>query len=124
MVIPMNYSYVMGTSNIEILKEKQFNIKKIGNSYGVTFDNEKIEDFENYIYENLNPGFWNEYLGKEKVFIFKHKNNEIEKFILNDENESEVLYLCNTFASCNFESIDTMLKENEFYKETYYKEYL
>ena len=67
----MNYSYLMGINNIEKLKQNNFKIKSFGNNYGVTFDENKIELFEKYICETLENGFWNEYLGKDKVFIFK-----------------------------------------------------
>lgn len=117
----MNYSYVMGINNIDKLKKGKFKIESFGNGYGLTFSDEEINLFEEYIYEELKNGFWNEYLGKEKVFIFKFKNGEIKKYILNDTNEQEILKLCCEFANCNFESIDKMLRNNSFYTESYYK---
>lgn len=116
----MNYSYVMGVNNINELKQNNFKLKSFGNNYGVIFDDNKIEKFEKYICETLNDGAWNEYLGKEKVFIFKFKNGEIKKYILESNNEKEILKLCCKFTDCKFESIDKMLRENSFYKETYY----
>ena len=65
----MNYSYVMGIDNINKLKEENFEIQQFGNSFGVVFSDEKIKLFEEYICKSLKNGFWNEYLGKEKVFI-------------------------------------------------------
>lgn len=116
----MNYSYVMGINNIDILKKDNFKIKSFGNNYGIIFDDNKIELFEKYICETLENGFWNEYLGKDKVFIFKFKNGEIKKYVLNNNNEKEILKLCQEFAECEFESIDKMLRDNSFYAETYY----
>ena len=116
----MNYSFVMGVNNIDELKRKGFEIKPYGDNYGLTFSNEQVNAFENYIYKNLKNGFWNEYLGNEKVFIFKFKNGNIKKYVLNKENENEVLELCKEFAGCDFESIDIMLKNNDFYAKTYY----
>ena len=118
----MNYSYLMGINNIDILKQNNFKIKYFGSNYGVIFDDNKIELFEKYISETLENGFWNEYLGKDKVFIFKFKNSEIKKYVLNKKNEKEILKLCCEFADCKFESIDKMLKDNRFYAETYYTE--
>ena len=117
----MNYSFVMGVNDINTLKENNFNIKSLDEDYGVTFTDEQINIFEEYIYNYLENGFWNEYLGKEKVFIFKFNNGEIKKYILNDENEKEILKLCCEFAEYEFESIDSMLRDNSFYQETYYK---
>lgn len=118
----MNYSYLMGINNIEKLKQNNFEIKSFGNNYGVTFDENKIELFEKYICETLENGFWNEYLGKDKVFIFKFNNGEIKKYILNKNNEKEILKLCCEFADYEFESIEKMLRSNSFYAETYYAE--
>lgn len=118
----MNYSYLMGINNIEKLKQNNFKIKSFGNNYGVTFDENKIELFEKYICETLENGFWNEYLGKDKVFIFKFNNGEIKKYILNKNNEKEILKLCCEFADYEFESIEKMLRSNSFYAETYYAE--
>ena len=116
----MNYSYVMGVNNINGLKQNNFKIKSFGDNYGVIFDDSKIEIFEKYIFETLEDGFWNEYLGKERVFIFKLKNGEIKKYILDSNNEKEILKLCCELADCKFESIDKMLRDNSFYAETYY----
>lgn len=120
----MNYSYLMGISNIDILKQNNFKIKYFGNNYGVIFDDNKIELFEKYISETLENGFWNEYIGKDKVFIFKFENGEIKRYVLNKDNEKEILKLCCEFTDFKFESIDKMLKDNTFYAETYYTEIL
>ena len=94
----MNYSYVMGVNNIDKLKENNFEIKVYDNNYGISFSDNKARIFEEYIYENLQNGFWNEYLGKEKVFIFKFKDGKIKRYILNNNNEKEILELCQEFA--------------------------
>ena len=117
----MNYSYVMGIENIDKLKENNFEIKPYGNNYGISFSSDKIEIFENFIFETLQNGFWNEYLGKEKVFIFKFNDGKIKRYVLNNDNEKEVLDLCQKFADCEFKSIDNMLRDNSFYAETYFK---
>ena len=117
----MNYSYVMGIDKINKLKEENFEIQQFGNSFGVVFSDEKIKLFEEYICKSLKNGFWNEYLGKEKVFIFKFKDGNIKRFILNKDNEKQILKLCCEFADYEFESIDKMLNENNFYAKTYFK---
>lgn len=117
----MNYSYVMGIENINKLKENNFEIKPYGNNYGISFSSDKIEVFENFIFETLQNGFWNEYLGKEKVFIFKFNDGKVKRYVLSKNNETEILNLCQQFANCEFESIDKMLNDNNFYAETYYK---
>jgi len=116
----LNYSYIMGIDNVDKLENNNFQLESYGNNYGVSFVDDKLNIFEEYIYETLKKGFWNEYLGKEKVFIFKFKNGEIKKYILNDDNEQEILKLCCEFANCEFESINKMLRDNSFYAKTYY----
>lgn len=116
-IINMNYSYVMGVSNIDKLKENDFEIEQYGSNYGISFPDNKSRIFEEYIYENLQNGFWNEYLGKEIVFIFKFKDGSVKRYVLNNYNEKEILNLCEKFANCKFESIDKMLKDNSFYRE-------
>lgn len=118
----MNYSYIMGVNNIDILKQNNFKIKQFENDYGVIFEDNKVELFEKYICATLENGFWNEYLGKDKVFIFKSKDGEIKKYVLNNDNEKEILKSCCEFAECEFESIDKMLRDNEFYAKNYYTE--
>ncbi len=63
----------MGINNIDALKKDNFKIKSFGNNYGVIFDDNKIELFEKYICETLENGFWNEYLGKDKVLSLNSK---------------------------------------------------
>lgn len=55
------------------MKTNNFEIKPYGNNYGISFSSDKIEMFENFIFDTLQNGFWNVYLGKEKGFIFKFK---------------------------------------------------
>lgn len=117
----MNYSYVMGVNNIDKLKQNNFKIKSFENDYGVIFTDDNIELFEKHICEELKNGFWNEYLGQEKVFIFKFKDGKIKRYVLNNDNEKEILQLCCEFAEYQFESIDKMLRDNDFYAKTYFK---
>ena len=116
----MNYSYVMGIRNVETLEQNKFGIKQFGNHYGITFPDEQIDFYEKFICQNIQNGFWNEYLGKDIVFIFKFKDGAIKKYVLNDGNEKEILNLCCEFAECEFTSIMEMLKDNKFYKENYF----
>ena len=117
----MNYSYVMGIDNIDELANNGFLIQKIDSDYGVSFSDDKISLFEDFICRNLANGFWNEHIGKEIVFIFKFDDGSIKRYLLNSDNESEILNLCRKFANCNFESIEKMLKGNEYYYEKYYR---
>ena len=116
----MNYSCAMAVNNIDELIENNFNVKRVDEDYVISFPDDKRDFYEKFITKNLTNGFWNEYLGKEKVFIFKFKDGRVLKYVLNSSNEEEILNLCREFANTNFESIDTMLRGNEFYKTNYF----
>lgn len=45
----MNYSYVMGVGDIEELKQKGFTVKEYGKNYGISFEDNKIKIFEDFI---------------------------------------------------------------------------
>ena len=98
----MARSYIMGQKNIT--KE---DINNIGGSIEKTTDNgylcvefpvSKTKEFEEMIVKKMEPGFWNEYLtNSEIVFIFKNKNNKIERFVLNEDNAHKICVLGNEF---------------------------
>ena len=113
-------SFIMGTD--DIIKSKLDSINATyeiedGKYYLTKIPKEKLSEYEKMITEYLKPGFWNEYISDEVVFIFKTPNNEILKFLWNDTNESEILSLCNKYANFNKTGIKEMLLGEEFYKE-------
>lgn len=115
------YSFVMGISDsILQLRELNFTIEKFGLNYGITFSKDNATVWENFISNNMKNGYWNEYLGDDIVFLFKHMNGKIEKYTLNADNESHILKLCSKFADCEFKSIKDMLQGNSFYNEKYF----
>lgn len=116
----MNYSYLMGVKDIKKLKNNGFIIEEINKDYGIKFTKEKEAFYEKFIIENLESGYWNEYLGDEFIFIFKFKNGNTKKYIYNKQNEEEILNLCCEFAKYKFTSLIDMLKETEFYAKNYF----
>lgn len=115
------YSYVMGVSDeIKKLEQYGFKIQNKGNNYMISFPQDKSIIWEEYISYEIKPGFWNEYIGKDIVFIFKFKDGNVKKYILDDSNKDKILKLCCTFANFEFESIEKMLKDNDFYNEHYF----
>ena len=116
----MNYSYIMGIKDISILKNKGFIIEKIKDNFGVVFESGKEKEYEEFITNNLEEGYWNEYLGERLVFIFKYPDSIVKKYIYSKENEQEILELCCRFAEYKFSSIKDMLMGNEFYKKNYF----
>ena len=114
------YSYAMGVSkDIYKLKGYGFIIKEDDGDYMVSFSENKSYLWEEFICRELKSGFWNEYIGDNKiVFIFKFENGEIKKYIFDDSNNTEILNLCCEFANTKFGSIKEMILGNKFYKET------
>ena len=117
----MNYSYVMGIDDADELNNKGFIIQKMGNDYGISFSDNKSKIYEDFICRRLSNGFWNEYLGREKVFIFKFEDGSIKRYGLDSKNYDEILNLCRKFANYEFESIEKMLRDNEYYYNVYFK---
>lgn len=110
----------MGIKDISILKNKGFSIEKIKYNYGVSFKSSKEKEYEEFIINNLEAGYWNEYLGDKFIFIFKYPDSTVKKYIYSKENEQEILELCCRFAEYKFSSIKDMLMGNEFYKKNYF----
>ena len=114
----MNYTYAMGVSeNIEKLKKEGFITETANDDYKVSFPYGKEEVWEKYIIENLSNGYWNEYIGKNLVFIFKFEDGNTKKYILDSSNKDEILELCSKFAETTFLSIEELIYSNDFYKE-------
>lgn len=117
----MNYSYLMGIKDINILRNKGFIIKEIGDDYDIAFTKDKEKEYEEFVIENLEPGYWNEYLGDRFVFIFKYLDNTVKKYIHTKDNEQEIFELCCKFAEYKFPSFIEMLLDNEFYEKNYFR---
>lgn len=118
----MNVSYLMGIKDVTVLKENNFIIENIDDDYGITFSKDKEAFYENFIIQNLEKGYWNEYLSEQNrfVFIFKMNDGSIKRYVYNNENADEILSLCCEFAGCSFSSCMQMLKDNSFYASHYF----
>lgn len=116
----MNYSYLMGIKDVTELKNKGFIIDEIDGDYGIKFTKDKEKIYEDFIINNLEVGYWNEYLGDKFVFIFKFKDGTVKKYVYDKTIEEEIFNLCCEFAECNFPSFMQMLQDNSFYAENYF----
>lgn len=116
-------SYLMGVDNVDSdLKKLGLDIsqKSKSGNYKLIIPKEKLNKYEELVTNKLKPGFWNEYInGEQIIFIFKDKNSAVTKYELSKENENKILGLCCEFANTNFESIDSMILGNDWYKPTY-----
>lgn len=114
----MIYSYVIGIGKeIKTLKKQGFKIKKDKTNYQVTFPEDKTKFWEDFIMDNLNVGYWNEYITNNKVVFLFHLQDGFHRYEINDLNNQEILELCRELSGQNFESLESMLANNKFYKK-------
>lgn len=114
----MYYSYVMGIGDsINYLKKDGFTIEPEGDNYKISFPKEKAEEWERYISEHLETGFWNEYLADDSVIFLFHLDDGIKRYVVYDYKNDEVLGLCEKLCKCKFESLKSMLEGNGYYKD-------
>ncbi len=116
----MNYSYLMGIENVSELKARGFIIEEIDGDFGIKFSKDKENEYEEFLVKNLDPGYWNEYLGEEIVFIFKFPDGSIKRFVYSEDSEQEILDLCGEFNECVYTSFIEMLRDVDFYEENYF----
>ena len=116
MVIIMDYSYVMGISDrILALRNSGFIIEQFGNNYGVAFPKEKADEWEQFISQYLELGYWNEYLSDDGVVFLFHLEDGLRRYVVKDYRNDEVLSLCEKLCECKFSSLKNMLRENHYY---------
>ena len=113
----MYFSYVMGIGEVIMeLEKSDFTIKRDGNNYTVSFSKEKKNIWEDFIYKNLEKGYWNEYLSdNEIVFLFQLEEG-FRKYEVSNFDNDEVLALCEKLCECKISSIREMLLSNAFYR--------
>jgi len=75
--------------------------------------------YEKLITEKLTPGFWNEYLGDETVFLFKHKDGWVERMVLDRDTDGPINKQAHEFnnAEVGVRTTWTWLAENDWYTE-------
>jgi leucyl-tRNA synthetase len=98
----MARTYIMGqqdisASDIESIGGRIDSVTDAGHICA-EFPVANAKKFEELINEKMELGFWNEYLTNEQVvFIFKHKDGKLQRFVLSDKNAHEICALGNQF---------------------------
>ncbi|HEY5221071.1 MAG TPA: non-canonical purine NTP pyrophosphatase [Candidatus Paceibacterota bacterium] len=114
-------SYLMGGEKITDQDLKNLDIRIVevipSGDRKIIIPENKITDYEKLITEKIDVGFWNEYIGKETVFIFKHSDNRTERIVLSNETEAHINDLASQFAKQKFISPWLMLAENKWYED-------
>lgn len=118
--MPQIKSYVMGVEDISA-KLKDIGVTIVETTqdgdYKVIIPENSVKNYEELISSALKPGYWNEYVGQQTVFIFKDKDGVVRRFVLSSENSNEILKLCEKYANTTFGSVKTMLEGQAFYQK-------
>ncbi|MBQ8641938.1 MAG: hypothetical protein IJ480_06935 [Clostridia bacterium] len=119
----MFHSYVMGADDsVFALEQHGFHIRRDGENYMVSFPPENAELWEAYIRGHLAEEYWNEYLAEDRVVFLFHlpagfRRYEAERFRTDGFRNDEVLALCEELCGCRFDSLQSMLEGNHFYRK-------
>lgn len=114
----MYHSYVMGIDDaIYALAAEGFTIRNDGSNYMVAFPKEKCSQWEVFISNHLELGYWNEYLTEDRVVFLFRLEDGIRRYEVHNFDNDEVLYLCERLCECKFVSLRHMLTGNHYYKE-------
>ncbi len=114
----MYYSYVMGIGNeICTLRDNGFIIEQFGSNYGVAFPKEKAAEWEQFVSQYLELGYWNEYISDDGAIFLFHLEDGLRRYHVKGYENDEVLSLCEKLCECKFKSIKDMLKENHYYSD-------
>ncbi len=113
------FSYAMGINERIInLDKNKFKINDDESDYEIIFNKEDTFLYEKFIVENLEVGYWNEYIIDDKiVFMFKEIDGLLNKYVLSEENNEQILNKCSKFAEANFASIRQMFLDTPFYSD-------
>ena len=115
-------SFLIGTS-IPEKKLREMGIKIIeGNksSFKLVINNSNVSDYLDLIKLELSPGYWNEIIGKNTIFIvFKLYDGSIKEIKYSKENKKEIAELFSELNNDPIEKTSNVLKYlsgNSYYK--------
>ena len=113
-------SYLMGGNDIEDSDLLKLHIKIIEKTKDgdrkIEIPEQHLKEYEKLIENKLSKGFWNEYIGRETVFMFKHKNGKFERIILDKKTQKRIDDLAAEFTNNSTgENVWKWLADNSFY---------
>lgn len=116
----MNFSYAMGmTEEIYNLEKEGFIIEKDGEDFKVSFDKKLADKWETFVYKHLAEEYWNEYITEDEIIFIFHLKNGFKRYVVKNFDNDEVLKLCEEFCDRKFESLEKLIKDNDFYREKF-----
>ena len=109
----MFHSYVMGIDkSILDLSQEGFIIQNDGDNFTISFPENKVTVWENFIKKHLEVEYWNEYLTDDKVVFLFHLQDGFKRFEVENFHNEEVLKLCDEF---NTHFSDNKTSQYEFH---------
>lgn len=124
-------SYLMGASQITNEQLTALGIEIVGTTGSgarklrIPLDKRAI--YIDLVKDYLDDGYWNEIVAPDDIdFIFKHKNGNVQTYVLDSENESEIAALCSEFNGDPLDEtkdIIAYLTKNDFYGDFIKKQY-
>jgi hypothetical protein len=84
-----------------------------------------VEEYKSLIKEKLEAGFWNEIVGEDIWFLFKHKDGSIKEYTLTNENREEIAHMCSRFNNDPIEKTTNLwlyLASNPWYTDVMVQE--
>lgn len=120
-----NYrSYLMGAEDVSDEELNNLEISVVesleGGSRKIEIPRGNLDVYWKLLEEKLTPGFWNEVVGEDIIFLFKHKDGKIEKLELTTESEKKIDELAKEFSGVDNNSAETVwgwLANNDWYTD-------
>ena len=114
-------SYLMGASKISDGDLAKLGIRIVqkmkDGDRKIEIPKEKLKEYEKLILLKLDNGFWNEYLGEEIVFLFKSKQGQTKRIVLNNKTAEEINELSSLYTKRKFVNPWLTLAQNDFYTD-------
>jgi len=116
-------SYLMGGEHISDEDLTAIGVRIAGtdgDSRMLEIPADRLAAYQDLIRAKLSPGFWNEYIGVQTGFIFKHTDGTLEEFSRIEPRYDRIVELCAQFANEKVENVGNLwsyLLQNPWYRE-------
>jgi len=117
-------SYLMGAEEISDRELEEIGMKVVkrlkSGSREVLIPRGKEREYEKLVGEKMTTGYWNEYLGDEVVFVFKHKDGAVERLVLHSGYDGRIGELMEEFSGGEIKAempIWGVMRGNGWYKD-------
>lgn len=118
-------SFLMGAAAISDAELNDLGIKVVqgaGSPFrGLLIPGGSLEAYKALVRERINPGFWNEIVGRQQIFfVFKLADGIVEEFTYSEAQREQIASLCTELNKDPIEKTSDLpryLAGNPFYRE-------